>query len=181
MSRSRILAASLLTLTLGACSPDAIERAITPTTAVAPAAPAGDVAKVVSITDGDTLRVRLTTAPTNAATVPVRLIGIDTPETRHPTKGVECYGREASAFLGQLVPPGTEVRLVYDVERTDRYQRTLAYLYRVSDGLFVNLELARQGYASQATFPPNVAHVEDFRRAVAEAKRDARGLWSVCP
>lgn len=146
-----------------------------PTTAI----PVGDTASVVSITDGDTIRVHL--RGSTAASVAVRLIGIDTPETRHPSKGVECFGKEASNHLGELIPVGTDVRLVYDVERLDRYQRTLAYVYRVSDGLFVNLALARDGYARQATFPPNIAHMDEFAGAVNEARAGDRGLWSACP
>lgn len=73
------------------------------------------------------------------------------------------------------------MRLVYDIERTDRYGRTLAYLHRRSDGLFVNLALVREGFAQVATFPPNVAHVEEFVAAQREAREASRGLWGACP
>ena len=53
-------------------------------------------------------------------------------------------------------------------------------MYRARDDLFVNLELARDGYASVATYPPNVAHVDEFTSAAAEARREGRGLWSAC-
>ena len=88
---------------------------------------------------------------------PVRYIGIDTPESVKPGSPVECFAKRASAFNERLVA-GERVRLVRDVEERDRYGRLLAYVYRVRDGLFVNAELVRRGYATVATFPPNVAH-----------------------
>ena len=107
----------------------------------------------------------------------VRLIGVDTPESVKPGTPVECFAREASAFLEKLVE-GRRVRLVLDVEERDRYGRLLAYVYR--DDLFVNAELVRRGYASVATFPPNVRHVDTFVRLQREARAAGRGLWSAC-
>lgn len=138
----------------------------TATTTAGPAVPAGDDAEVASITDGDTFR---TTDGTR-----IRIIGVDTPERD------DCYFSEASAHLAALIPPGTKVRLAYDVERLDRFGRTLAYVYRPNDALFVNLAMARDGYALQLTIPPNVAHAEEFGTAVAEARDADRGLWSGC-
>jgi micrococcal nuclease len=137
--------------------------------------PAGDDAEVVDVIDGDTLLARVAGREQR-----VRLIGINTPETVHPHRGVECFGREASAHTARLVGPGTAVRLVYDIERTDRFGRTLAYLYRLGDGLFVNLALVRDGYAQVATSPPNVAHAQDFLVSQREAREAGRGLWSAC-
>ncbi|MDP8927682.1 MAG: thermonuclease family protein [Actinomycetota bacterium] len=137
------------------------------------ALPAGLATTVTRIVDGDTLYV---------ADLPerVRLIGIDTPETRHPNKGVECYGREASARLAELVPPGTRVRLEFDVERHDRYGRPLAYVWRADDPLHVNLAMVRDGYAQAYTVPPNVRHSDQFVAAQREARDAGRGLWSAC-
>ncbi|MGH9049506.1 MAG: thermonuclease family protein [Acidimicrobiia bacterium] len=134
--------------------------------------PAGDDTTVERHVDGDTLWVD--------DRVKVRLIGIDTPETQHPSRTVECFGEEASAFLAELLPLGTDVRLVYDVEPEDRYGRTLAYVYRAQDGLFVNAELVRDGYAQVYTAPPNVTHVERFLALQTEARQARRGLWSAC-
>lgn len=110
----------------------------------------------------------------------LRLIGIDTPETRHPEVGVECFGREASAHLERLVPPGTEVRVEWDVERADRHGRPLGYLHRVSDDVFVNLRMVADGYAVVLTVPPNVAHQDELRAAERGARDAGRGLWSAC-
>lgn len=144
-----------------------------PSTKRSPAAPApklppGDNGVVTRHTDGDTLRVD---------DVKVRLIGVDTPEVH---SGVECYGKAASARTAALLPIGTRVRLVYDVDRRDRYGRTLAYVYRIRDGLFVNAELVRTGFASTMTVPPNVAHAAEFVRLQRSARAAKRGLWSVC-
>ena len=140
----------------------------TTTTVAAPGIPPGDDATVVRITDGDTLR-----ASVGGTEVRVRLIGIDTPEVAQD----ECYADEATAHLASLVGPGTPVRLVHDAERQDRYGRTLAYVYRLSDGLHVNVAMARDGFAQQLTIPPNVAHAEEIGAAVAEARAAGRGLW----
>jgi micrococcal nuclease len=130
---------------------------------------------VREVVDGDTIVVRL-----HDTDEKVRLLGIDTPETKDPRKPVQCFGKEASAHTAELLPPGTEVHLVRDVEDRDRYDRILAYVYRAQDGLFVNLELARGGFADLLTYPPNVAHTSDFQGAVAEARREQRGLWQAC-
>src|SRR5215218_11187821 len=92
--------------------------------------------RVVKVVDGDTIHVQI-----GETREKVRYIGIDTPETKHPTKGVQCFGAKAAAFNARLVA-GEQVRLVRDVEQRDRYGRLLAYVYRVRDGLFVNAELA---------------------------------------
>lgn len=133
-------------------------------------------AEVVRVVDGDTIVVRI-----DGQEEKVRLIGIDTPESVDPRKPVECFGKEASRHTSELLPEGTQVRLVRDVEARDRYKRLLAYVYREQDGLFVNLALAADGFAQQATYPPNVAHVEDFSAAVSSARDNKVGLWATCP
>jgi len=69
---------------------------------------------------------------------------------------------------------------VQDLEAHDRYGRTLAYVYRRRDGLFVNAELVRRGYGKPLTIPPNVAHAAELRRLATGARRAGRGLWSRC-
>ncbi len=132
-------------------------------------------AVVQRVVDGDTIVVHI-----GGRDERVRLIGIDTPESVDPRQPVECFGKEASAHTSELLPAGTIVRLERDVEARDRYDRLLAYVHRVSDDLFVNLALARDGYAQQLTIPPNVAYADQFRAAVAEARQAGRGLWSAC-
>ncbi len=137
-----------------------------------PPAVAGGEAVVVRVVDGDTVVV--------TGGVRVRLIGINTPESVDPRRPVECFGKEASAALARLVPPGTPIRLRYDVERADDFGRTLAYVYRKSDGLFVNAAMVDQGYAQPMTFPPNVAHAGEFATLAAQARQRNAGLWGAC-
>lgn len=111
----------------------------------------------------------------------VRLIGIDTPESVDPRQPVECFGKEASARLEQLAPPGTRVRLERDAEERDRYDRLLAYVYRASDGAFLNLRMVADGYAHTLTIAPNVTYADRFRQAEREARAESLGLWSACP
>ena len=129
---------------------------------------------VVRVVDGDTIHVLVA-----GRREKVRYIGVDTPETKHPTKGVQCFGRAAAAFNASLVG-GERVRLVRDVEQRDRYGRLLAYVYRARDGLFVNAELARRGYAQPLSIPPDVRHAARFAALAREARARRRGLWLVC-
>jgi micrococcal nuclease len=154
---------------LGACADD--HTSASPSTTGA-AVPSGEHTTVQRVVDGDTIVV--------AGGARVRLIGMDTPETKDPRRPVGCFGKEASRRTEQLLTPGTRIVLVYDVDRFDRYGRTLAYVYRASDGVFVNASLVRDGYAVAYTVPPDVAHADEFV-ALQRAARDAgRGLWSAC-
>jgi micrococcal nuclease len=110
----------------------------------------------------------------------VRFIGMDTPETVDPKRPAGCYGKEASRFTSSLLPPGTPVRMVGDVEQRDRYGRLLAYVYRRADGLFVNAELLRRGFAQVLTIPPNVAHTDEFVAIAGQAREGSQGLWGAC-
>ena len=106
----------------------------------------------------------------------VRLIGVDTPETVHPTKPVEPFGKEASYFLTNLLI-GEMVSLQFGKEKHDKYGRLLAYVYRAPDGLFVNLEIVRQRYGRVYT-REKFKHRDLFLCAETEAKEAKRGLWS---
>ena len=106
----------------------------------------------------------------------VRLIGIDTPETVHPRKPVEPFGPEASEFTKKLLE-GKQVELEFDVDKYDRYNRLLAYVY--VDGIFLNEELVRQGLAVISTFPPNVKYVEIYEAAQKYARENRLGIWSL--
>jgi len=104
----------------------------------------------------------------------VRLIGVDTPEVYG---GVECYGRQASAFVERLLPLGSRVRYGLGVEERDRYGRALAYVY-LDDGRFLNLMLVRRGFAQPLTVPPNVEFAGRFAAAARRARARGRGLWA---
>lgn len=132
--------------------------------------------------DGDTLDVVL--LRDDGTPVPrrerVRLIGIDTPETKRPDTPIECFGKKASAATAALLPDATPVRLERDVEERDRYGRLLAYVFRASDGLFVNHELVRTGFAASYPYPPNVTYADMFREAAGNAQAAGVGLWGAC-
>lgn len=105
----------------------------------------------------------------------VRLIGVDTPETKHPKRPVEFFGRQASAFTESLML-SKRVRLEFDQNRTDRFGRTLAYVF-LEDGTFVNAEIIRRGYGFAYTKYP-FRHLEHFRAFEREARETERGLWA---
>ncbi|MGH9265493.1 MAG: thermonuclease family protein [Acidimicrobiales bacterium] len=166
------VAAVLITAAvLAGCAQGASEPAPTVGTATGNL-PTGVDVVVREVVDGDTLEV--------TGGERVRLIGIDTPETKAPNQPVGCFGEEAARFTASLVPPGTPVRLVGDVEQRDRFNRLLAYVYRRADGLFVNAELLRRGFAQLLTIPPNVAHTDEFAAIAAQARTGGQGLWAAC-
>jgi micrococcal nuclease len=138
-------------------------------------APRGtETATVTRVVDGDTVVAQI-----GGHEERVRYIGMDTPEDVKPGTPVQCYSRAAAAENRRLVE-GRRVRLVQDAEARDRYGRLLAYVYRASDGLFVNEELVRRGYARPLTIPPNVAHRAEIARLAQAARHAGRGLWSRC-
>ena len=132
-------------------------------------------ATVERVVDGDTIVVLI-----GGRQETVRLIGIDTPESVAPTRPVQCFGKEASLHLEAVLPEGTEITLVRDVEARDAYQRLLGYVVRSSDGLFVNLELVAAGYAAVLNYPPNDHYADVLGRAEADAVAAGRGLWGQC-
>lgn len=201
MSRSTVLAllAALIIIIIAACgttepspqagtgpptTPAAATRTDTPSPAVAtqtptpaapttpPATPQRTLAQVLRAIDGDTIEVAI-----DGQAYTLRYIGIDTPETVHPSQPVECFGQEASAFNKNLVQ-GKQVELEKDVSETDRFGRLLRYVY--IDGQMVNETLVREGYAVSSTFPPDVKYQDRFLQAQTEARDANRGLWAAC-
>lgn len=139
-------------------------------------APTEEAVVVHNIIDGDTVLLRFPGGQQET----VRLLGIDTPETVDPTRPVQCFGPEASTFLTELLPPGTPVDLERDVAAHDRFGRLLAYVFRSSDGLFVNVEMLRSGFADVSIFAPNTAYQEALTNAATEARTGSIGLWGAC-
>lgn len=155
VKRWSALSAIIFVLAVTACSPSAD-------------ATTGQVVRVI---DGDTLVVNIANADTT-----IRLLNIDTPETKHPDKAIECFGPEASAFLEGMLPPGTEVGLDFDVEREDQYGRTLAAVF-LEDSTLVNAEIARQGLGSAVIFEPNEKYFDEVEAAQAEAQEAGIGVF----
>ena len=141
-----------------------------------PAATPTDTGVVVAVIDGDTIDVDL-----GGRTERVRLLGIDTPESVDPERPVECHGPEASALAHSLLPDGTAVRLERDQEARDRYDRLLAYVFRVDDGLFVNEAILAAGEAEVLSIEPNHAYAGRLAAAADTARAADLGLWGGCP
>lgn len=139
-----------------------------------------EYAHVIRIVDGDTIEVQTS----DSAKFTVRYIGMDTPEIHHPTKKVQCFGKEAADKNTEIVF-NRDIYMVKDISETDRYGRLLRYIYvpnseATQSALFVNEYLVKEGYAHAATFPPDVAYQDLFRQAEDDARTHRRGLWSSC-
>lgn len=130
-------------------------------------------AELVRIIDGDTIVVELSGQEER-----VRLLNIDTPETVHPEEPVECGGPEASEAIGEMISPGDELVLEFDQERRDQYDRLLAGVF--ADEVFVNEELARQGWAEPAYYAPNDRFLDQIEDAWAQAESEGAGVFTLC-
>ena len=130
--------------------------------------PPGDDGVVRTVLDGDSFEL--------LDGVKIRMIGIDAPDIETDA----CFSGDATTQLRQLLPAGTSVRLTYDQTKTDRQSRTLAYVYRVPDGLFVNVALVRDGYATELRTQPNTEHADAIGAAASEARSANRGLHQIC-
>lgn len=130
---------------------------------------------VVRSVDGDTLEIE--------GGRKVRYIGINTPETSHPIKGVQCFGKQAAEKNKRLVE-GKKVWLEKDVSETDKYGRLLRYVWipSTSSGQveLVNEVLVKEGFAFSYPYPPDIKYQERFRKAEIEARKSNRGLWGQC-
>ncbi len=139
-----------------------------------PGVTSGDLDFVQRVVDGDTLLL--------GTGERVRLIGVNTPETVHPKKAVEAFGKEASAFTKRMVE-GKLVRLEFDPvasrrsDGKDRYSRTLAYVF-LQDGRHLNAEIIRQGYGCAVSSSPPLKYQNEFRPLEGEAREQKRGLWA---
>jgi micrococcal nuclease len=129
--------------------------------------------RVVQVLDGDTIVVRRA----GGSDETIRLLGVDTPETHHPTKPVQCFGPEAAAYTTRRLF-GRVVRLEDDVERHDIYGRRLAYVYL--DGRNFERELLQQGYARLLVIEPNHAHAREMLDDELDATAQRVGLWGAC-
>ena len=131
-------------------------------------------ARVVEVVDGDTIKVEI-----GGEVHTVRYIGIDAPETNHPSEPVERMGPEATEANRELVE-GQTVYLEKDISETDQYGRLLRYVFLVN-GTCVNAELVRLGYAQSNTYPPDVKYQDLLVEVQKEAREAERGLWHPTP
>lgn len=129
---------------------------------------------VYKVIDGDTFYCY----DSNKNELKIRLIGIDTPETRNRFKKKKgYYGEEAKVYLTNLILD-KQVKLKFDLDKYDRYNRILAYAYTI-DNLFINAELVKNGFARIMTIQPNSKYAELFYKVQQEARENKIGLWAV--
>ncbi|WP_391119178.1 thermonuclease family protein [Psychrobacillus sp. L3] len=128
-------------------------------------------AVVTRVVDGDTIKVKV-----NGKEETVRLILVDTPETKHPKLGVQPFGPEASSFTKNTLT-GEEIELEKDVSERDRYGRLLRYVW--IDGKLFNETLIEKGLARVAVFQPDVKYIDQFRELQQKAQKQRIGIWSI--
>ncbi len=124
--------------------------------------------------DGDTAKFEL-----NGEKIKVRFLGIDTPETVHPTKGEEPFGREASNFTEEKLQNATKIELEYDLHasKTDQYERHLAWIW--IDDVLLQEELLQNGLAKVYMLQDNYKYADVLQEAEENAKFQKNGLWNV--
>ena len=146
-------------------------RETTPTTANATSTQ--ELSRVIRVIDGDTIVVDF-----EGVTTTVRLLGVDTPETVHPEKPVQCFGPEASAKTKELLE-GQSVRLEEDPTQghLDKYGRTLAYVF-LPDGTLIDEILISQGYGKEYTYHTAYKYQTLFKKDESLARANQLGLWS---
>ena len=173
------LTAAPVTGTPVVSAPSPLDATLTPPATIA--AEGLQPARVVRVIDGDTIEVEI-----DGAEYTVRYIGVDTPETVHPSQPVGCFGPEASNYNEQLVE-GETVALEKDVSETDQFGRLLRYVWTGQNAAqgegqtMVNAVLVLNGYAQVVTFPPDVKYQDLFLDYQREAREAGRGLWGeVC-
>ena len=175
--RNRLSDGSILVITLVAAGCDVIGGSA-PATTISPGTVEPN-AMVEFVIDGDTIDA-IIDGPGGPTEERIRLIGIDTPETKKPDEPVECFGPEATTFVEELLPVGTPIRIERDIVSRDDFGRILGYVFRAEDGIFVNYEVIRQGYGTPLSIEPNTTYRELMVDAATAAEVDDVGLWAAC-
>ncbi len=145
---------------------------------------AQELSIVIKVIDGDTLWIYY-----GAQREKVRLIGIDTPESKVNTKAkrdaeitgkyidiINSMGKRSTEYVESLVKPGHKVTIEFDVEQRDRHGKLLGYVY-LSNGKMLNEEIVKAGYGNVMAIPPNVMYQDRFLKAYQEARGRKRGFW----
>jgi micrococcal nuclease len=131
------------------------------------------VATVSEVVDGDTVEIE----PAVDGEDEVRIIGVDTPETKDPDEGEEPYGKEASNYTSTELE-GEKVELEFDEDKKDQDGRLLAYVYPKGEDLF-NGDLLEEGYAQVYTVEPNSKYEDRYESAQDEAREEDLGIWGL--
>jgi micrococcal nuclease len=131
------------------------------------------VAIVSEVVDGDTVKIE----PAVDGEDEVRLIGVDTPETKDPNEGEEPYGKEASNYTSTELE-GEKVELEFDEDKEDQFGRLLAYVYSMGEEMF-NEDLLEGGYAQVYTVSPNDEYEDKFDEVQDRAREEDLGIWGL--
>jgi micrococcal nuclease len=162
MKRASVVVLVAIVLNAGCADQPTTSPGVAPTLSV----------PITDVVDGDTIHVLL-----DGRIERVRLIGVDAPEIDHPDQPAECFGEESALFTRRRLEGG-RVEIEFDVERRDRFDRLLGYVFL--DGELFNATLVSRGFAIERAYPPNLARQEELRIAEIEARRNRRGLWGAC-
>lgn len=130
--------------------------------------------EIVRVVDGDTVVVKFN----DGTTEKVRMLLVDTPESVHPTKGAQPFGKEASNYTKKMLAEGKKVTLEIGNPERDKYNRLLGYIW--VDGINFNKKLIEEGYARVAYVePPNTKYLDEFYEAQERAKSQKSRIWSI--
>lgn len=129
--------------------------------------------KLSKCVDGDTARFIL-----NKEEIKARFLAIDTPESVHPTKGVEPYGKEASEYTCNALKNAKKITIEYDPgsDKTDKYKRHLVWVY--VDDVLLQKTLIEKGYAKVAYLYGKYQYTEELKEVEEKAKTSKKGIWS---
>jgi len=165
MKRSKVLFSSVfsLALFLGAVIQTVISQTVYAATYQS---------TVASVTDGDTITL---STPVQGATK-VRLLSIDTPETNYNGENQGSHATNASNYLKQLLPVGTQITLETDSEEKDTYGRLLAHVFKGRQD--VNKEMLLKGHAVSYYIWPNMKYFTEYQAAVVQARQAGLGIWN---
>lgn len=133
---------------------------------------AKEIVEFSKCVDGDTIKIIL-----NEKEYTVRMLAIDTPESVHPTKGVEYYGKEASEYTCNKVTNAKKIELEYDEnsDQTDKYDRLLAWVF--VDGSLLQKDLVTNGYAKVAYLYDDYKYTKKLKTAQELASAKNIGIW----
>ena len=129
--------------------------------------------EVIKISDGDTFWAK----DESGEKIKFRPIGFNCPEKSNFGKPAEPFNEEATAYTTSMIMDKT-VYVEYDIQKTDRWQRHLVYVF-LEDGTMLNEQILKDGWAELATYPPNVKYVDRFRVAARMAREEKKGMWGM--
>lgn len=138
--------------------------------------PNGELIFVDRVIDGDTIKITF-----EGKSESVRIIGINTPETKHPQKPIECFGPEASKYAEDLLG-NKKVILEFDESqgKYDKYDRLLAYVWTEDGQLYSELAI-KNGFAFEDTYDGTYKYQKIHKKAQETAESNKLGLWMNCP